>query len=101
VLLVLFSLLFLDLKRRSFLSGFPTKTQKYHITNPFLGAFETFRKLCIFPREYLRVSVIFLDLGIVNRFVFRAFAKLRKATVNFVISVPPHGITGNPLDGIS
>jgi len=30
-----------------------------------------------------------------------AFAKLRKATINFVMSVRPHGTTRLPLDGFS
>jgi len=30
-----------------------------------------------------------------------AFAKLRKATISFVMSVRPHGITRLPLDGFS
>jgi len=30
-----------------------------------------------------------------------AFAKLRKATISLVMSVPPHGTTRLPLDGFS
>jgi hypothetical protein len=33
--------------------------------------------------------------------VLGAFAKLREATITFVMSVRPHGITRLPLDGFS
>jgi hypothetical protein len=34
-------------------------------------------------------------------FIFGVFAKLKKATINFVISVRPLGTTRLPLDGFS
>ena len=38
--------------------------------------------------------------GVIHTTFLGAFEKLRKATINFVVSVRPHGTTGLPLDGL-
>jgi len=89
IYLVLFSHIFLGLKIVFFFQGSLQKRVKCHMADPFFWArSQNFENYASFLFS-ICVSVIFVDLIIINWFVFRrAFAKLRKATINFVILFP-------------
>ena len=58
--------------------------------------------MCCYQRDVQRAAcyqIMICDKVFFTLALSGAFAKLRKATISFVMSVRPHGTTGFPIDG--
>jgi hypothetical protein len=85
-----------------------TKTPVFCIHSVFMGFLRLFAQTAIVSLNSIdhfssawRTSVFSVRYELEPRILLSAFAKLRIATIDFVMSVRPHGITRLSMDGFS